>query len=547
MDHLSPADHGRGAADALTEGGTLVHAFLRRWAQDPSRPLWRERDGRWWTNAEFEEATRRAARRLLAAGLRPGDRVLWSIDPSVAALVTNVACLRAGLVLVPANPAYTEPELSAVVAATGPRGAVVDRDDRANWIRRASTQPVVVVGPELALPAARAGQSDSPSLDEHLDRVGPDDPALVGMTSGTTGAPKGAQLRQRHLLAGVASLGLAWRWAPEDRLVHCLPLFHSHGLCVGAYGTMAAGASGLLLGRFDPAAVADEAGAEGATLFFGVPTMYHRLVRSGRAGGLRGLRLCVSGSAPLPAALHAEASAAVGSTVLERYGMTETLMLTSNPYEGERRPGSVGFPLPWVEVRIDATPSDGSGGERADADMMGEVLVRGPNVFDGYLGRPEATAAAFVDAAETADGDHGGPWFRTGDLGTVDDGYLSILGRAKELIISGGYNIRPGEVEEALAGCPGVAEVAVTGTPSAEFGEEVTAWVVADGRAPSLAELAGYSERSLAPYKRPRRLHVVDTLPRTALGKVVRGRLADADAVTDVDTDDTTGAVGTTR
>ena len=426
--------------------------------------------------------------------------MLWSTAPSIEALVANVACLRAGLVVVPVNVAYSEPEVASVMACTDPRGAIVDDEERATWVRRSADGLIVV-------PVLRSTCPRWPAASALIDRARPDDPALIGMTSGTTGVPKGAVLRQRHLLAGTEALRWAWRWTPEDRLVHCLPLFHSHGLCVGAYGTMMAGASAVILGRFDPGEVAETARRQRASLFFGVPTMYHRLVGSGAASGLRGLRLCVSGSAPLPAVLHAEASAALGAPVLERYGMTETMMLTSNPYDGDRRAGTVGFPLPGVEVC---------------RDDHEEVLVRGPNVFDGYLGQPVATAAAFVEAE-----DGGPPWFRTGDLGVVRDGSLVIRGRSKELIISGGYNIHPGEVEEALARCPGVAEVAVTGTPSDEWGEVVTAWVVADGRPPTLDELCGFASGRLAPYKRPRLLRVVDRLPRNAMGKLVRSRLGE--------------------
>ncbi len=289
--------------------------------------------------------------------------------------------------------------------------------------------------------------------------------------------------------------------------MHALPVYHAHGLCVGVYGTLLAGASAVLLPGFDPARVVEAAARHRATLFFGVPTMYHRLVRSGFAEGLADLRLCVSGSAPLGRELHAEASRAIGSPVLERYGMTETLMITSNPYEGARRAGTVGFPLPGVEVAI----ADEAGKE-------GEILVRGPNVFDGYWGGPAADV--FEPAA-----DGGSAWFRTGDLGTEDDGYLVVKGRLKELVISGGHNVSPVEVEEVLAAHPRVGEVAVGGTPSDEWGEVVTAWVVPDGPAPTLAELAEWAAASLASYKVPRKLHVVDELPRNALGKVVRSRL----------------------
>jgi len=240
-------------------------------------------------------------------------------------------------------------------------------------------------------------------------------------------------------------------------------------------------------------------------MFFGVPTMYHRLVTSGRGPELAPLRLCVSGSAPLSPELNAAASAAVGSAVLERYGMTETLLLASNPYEGERRAGTVGFPLPGVDIQL-------AGGD--------EVLVRGPNVFGGYWERPASNAESF-DRSD----DGGAPWFRTGDIGADDRGYLVIRGRSKELIISGGMNVYPAEIEDVLVTHPGVVEVAVTGTQSDEWGEVVTAWIVADGSPPSLPELIEFSAPLLASYKQPRVLHVVDQLPRNALGKIVRGQL----------------------
>jgi malonyl-CoA/methylmalonyl-CoA synthetase len=297
-------------------------------------------------------------------------------------------------------------------------------------------------------------------------------------------------------------VGLAWRWTAADRLVLALPLFHAHGLCVGLHGTLLAGASAVLLPRFDVDAVLDAAREHEASLFFGVPTMYHRFAQSSRVGELARLRLCVSGSAALPAQLHRSLSELGGQQVLERYGMTETLMNVSNPYEGERRAGSVGFPLPGVELRL------GNGDE-------GEILLRGPNVFAGYWERPQATAESFVDG-----------WFRTGDLGGFDsDGYLRILGRSKELIISGGFNVYPREVEDVLLAHPGVAEVAVVGTPSDEWGELVTAFVVPTADEPTCEALDAFATERLAPFKRPRRLHFVDSLPRNALGKVLKHKL----------------------
>jgi malonyl-CoA/methylmalonyl-CoA synthetase len=311
--------------------------------------------------------------------------------------------------------------------------------------------------------------------------------------------PKRYSSTRRWPLAGCESVRLAWRWAPEDRLVLALPLFHIHGLGVGLHGTLLAGASAVLLPHFAVDAVLDAARDHAATLFFGVPTMYHRLASSPRVGELGRLRLCVSGSAPLPADLHRALAERGGQPVLERYGMTETLMNVSNPYEGERRPGSVGLPLPGVELRL----------------VDGEILVRGPNVFGGYWQRPDATARAFSSG-----------WFRTGDLASLDaDGYVRILGRSKELIISGGLNIYPREVEDVLLGHPGVEEVAVVGTPSSEWGEVVTAFIVPSGGRVAEQELKSYAAERRAAFKRPRRWHFVESLPRNALGKVLKHEL----------------------
>ena len=281
-----------------------------------------------------------------------------------------------------------------------------------------------------------------------------------------------------------------------------LPLFHVHGLGVGINGSLCAGGSIVLRRHFDASDVAEHCSAGGVSMFFGVPTMYQRLASSGTAASLSPLRLLVSGSAPLPAALANEVAGQSGQVPLERYGMTETIMLTSNPYDGPRKPGTVGFPLPGVELRL--------------APGSGEVEVRGPNVIAGYYQRPEANAEAF-----TADG-----WFRSGDLGEIDDdGYLRLAGRSKELIITGGYNVYPREVEEVLATHPGVREVAVVGRESEAWGEEVTAVIVAD-REIAVDQLREHAARELAPYKVPKRIEFADELPRNAMGKIVRGELS---------------------
>jgi malonyl-CoA/methylmalonyl-CoA synthetase len=492
--HLPPgADPGR--LDLLA-AGSLPAAWRRLAADDPGRPaLWAEGPG-WRTRGELEAAGARVAGRLARAGLAAGDRVLVSAATSMDLVAAYLGALRMGLVVVPVNTAYTEREVAHIVRDARPRAAVVDDPERGGWARAAAGGDLLVAGPEVGLP-----DGDPPPL----DGAGPGDPALLCYTSGTTGAPKGAVLAHGNLLAGAEALRLAWRWSPEDRLVLALPLFHIHGLGVGLHGTLLAGASAVLLPRFGVGIVLDAAREHEATLFFGVPTMYSRLAASPRAGELGRLRLCVSGSAPLPPSVFERLAEQAGQRVLERYGMTETIMNVSNPYDGERRPGTVGLPLPGVELRL-------AGGDE------GEVLLRGPNVFSGYWENPEATAEAFDPAG----------WFRTGDLGSFDErGYLRIEGRSKELIITGGYNVHPREVEERLLEHPGVAEAAVVGTPSEEWGEQVTAFVVpADPAAPpAREELLAFAAERLAGFKRPRVLHYVDALPRNALGKVLKHEL----------------------
>jgi malonyl-CoA/methylmalonyl-CoA synthetase len=488
--HL-PAGTDAAGVDLLAEQ-SLAAAWGRRAAAEPGRPvLWQAGRG-WLTRGELEDASRMVAARLHRAGLRPGERLAWSAATSLELVVAHLAALRLGLVTVPVNPSYSERELAHLIGDAEPRAAVVDDPSRADQVRRAAGGDVLVTSPGVYLP-------DGPV--PALDRAGPEDPALICYTSGTTGAPKGAVLSHGNLLAGAEAVCLAWRWSADDRLVLSLPLFHVHGLAVGLHGTLLAGASAVLLPRFDADAVLDAVRDHRATLFFGVPTMYTRLAASPRAAELGTLRLCVSGSAPLPSALFERLADRSGQQVLERYGMSETLMNVSNPYEGERRPGTVGLPLPGVELRL----SD-----------EGEVQLRGPNVFKGYWRDPEASAAAF-----DPDG-----WFRSGDLGRLDEhGYLRIEGRSKELVITGGYNVHPREVEEVLQAHPAVAEVAVTGTPSEEWGEVVTAWVVPARQPPTPDELLAFAAERLAPYKRPRLVRFVDALPRNALGKVQRHEL----------------------
>lgn len=485
----------------LTAGGSLAAAFVAQWQRAPDRPALRDIDGHWLTGAELEARSAEVAHRLTAAGLQPGERVLLCAASSAALVLAYVGALRAGLVVAPVNPAYTRTEVERLVRAANPAAALLDSAERADWVRRASRPGVRIAGVDLVELPRVSGAPGEPLAGDH---AGAGDPALLLYTSGTTGAPKGALLSHGNLLASARAVTLAWRWSPEDRLLLALPLFHMHGLGVGINGSFVAGGQLILRPGFDPGDVVEQCCApDPPTMFFGVPAMYARLAAEG--GGLAtlaDLRLLVSGSAPLPPALADRVAADTGQLPLERYGMTETVMLTSNPIDGPRKPGKVGLPLPGVELRLAAGD--------------GEVQVRGPNVLSSYDGNAAADGEAF-----TEDG-----WFRTGDLGELDeDGHLRLAGRSKELIISGGFNVHPREVEEVLAEFPGVREVAVVGRPSERWGEAVTAVVVPERAGVSADALRSFAAERLAPYKVPKAVEFLDALPRNALGKIVRGKL----------------------
>jgi len=471
-------------------GRTLPEVWAGRWAARPDAPVLI--DG--WEGTRRVDAATLGARTAAVAtalaerGVAPGDRVLWCARATLPSIEALLGVLRSGAVLVPVSPSATGPEIDHVVVDAGPVLALCDRERPDAF----SAGPVVMGVDELAAAAAAAAARTAPGA---CPIRRPGDDALIVYTSGTTGKPKGAVHTHASLLAGTAALLTAWDWAPEDRLVLCLPLFHVHGLCAGLFGTLAAGASAVVFDRFDEGAVLGA--APSGTMFFGVPTMYHRLAATGEATALARLRLCVSGSAPLAPDLW-HRLAADGVVVLERYGMTETLLTLSNPLAGERRPGSVGLPLPGVEAAVDD----------ADDSGIGELLVRGAPLCRGYWGRNDVVS---------------GDWFATGDLVSVArDGYVTIRGRRTELIITGGHNVYPAEVEAVLSRHPGVIEVAVVGAPSAEWGESVVAYVVGDPDLDSLHELAA---AELAPFKCPRQVRLIDALPRNALGKVVRGDL----------------------
>jgi malonyl-CoA/methylmalonyl-CoA synthetase len=518
------ATHGfTGEAVDLIAAGSLPAAWTKQWARNPQAPVLLDyphgdpgiarasfggsvdEAPQWITAGELDALTRDAALRFAAAGVVRGDRIVMSCAPSVNLIVAHVGALRLGAIVVPVNPAYSATEVARVFDVAKPTIALAD--DPARMVSTIGLS-FVSVSSHNELPTLTAS---SPSIE--LDVSAPDDPAMLMFTSGTTGAPKGVVLSHGNILSSAEALRISWRWTTSDRLVLALPLFHMHGLGVCVHGTLLAGASAVVVEPFGVDSVLDAAAEQQATLLFAVPTMWVRIAASPRVGELAGLRLCVSGSAPLSSETW-EALAVHGhQRILERYGMTETVMNISNPYEGDRRAGSVGLALPGVEVRL--LPS-GSG------DEPGEIVLRGPNVLSSYWERPDATAEAF-----TEDG-----WFKTGDLGQFDpDGYLRIVGRSKELIIAGGFNVYPREVEETLASHELVREAAVVGQPHAEWGETVVAFVVLHDHVPPADEpeiresLLAHAAEHLAKYKRPREIHFQTELPRNALGKIIRSAL----------------------
>ncbi|MFD7609503.1 acyl-CoA synthetase [Streptomyces sp. NPDC059828] len=471
-------------------------------AAAPDRPALRFGD-RSLTYGELATAARALAGRIAGAG-----RIAVWATPTLETAVGVVAALLAGVPAVPLNPKTGERELSHIVGDSTPSVVLAAPDDELpSVLARLKRLDITVTetGADAELP---------PEPDD------PEAPALIVYTSGTTGAPKGAVLPRRAITATLDALAEAWAWTGDDVLVHGLPLFHVHGLILGILGPLRRGGEVRHLGKFSAEGVARELGA-GGTMLFGVPTMYHRLAEAlvgdpELTKALAGARLLVSGSAALPVYDHERIAAGTGRRVIERYGMTETLMSTSVPVDGEARPGSVGVPLRAVGLRL--VEEDGSEITSYDGETVGEIQVKGPSLFTGYLNRPDATAAAF-------DGD----WFRTGDMAVRDaDGSVRIVGRkATDLIKSGGYKIGAGEIENALLDHPGVREVAVTGEPDTDLGERVVAWVVAADpeRPPSAEALADHVAAQLAPHKRPRTVRYVESLPRNDMGKILKRAL----------------------
>ncbi|HVH63446.1 MAG TPA: AMP-binding protein [Candidatus Dormibacteraeota bacterium] len=467
--------------------GTLARELL-----PPGGQLVLRAGDRHVTREQLKNEAERVAGGLAAQGLAPGDRVGIYAASSLDWVIAYLGVIRAGGVVVAMNPEYHAAEAEHILRDSQPLAVIADAP-RAEIARTLGARIV----PLEQLP--RAGAPPMPALT-------PESPAAILYTSGTTGRPKGAVIDHGAFLAQGRGAVEVWRWTSRDILVHALPLFHLHGLGMGLHGTLLSGASATLV-PFTPAAVVAELTREDeakGTMLFGVPSMYQRLCDwlDEHPADLSGVRIFVCGSAPLPPALFERCTRLLGQSPVERYGITEGGIVVTNPCDGPRQPGRVGFPFPGVEVKL---------GEQD------EVLLKGGQVFKGYWRNPQATAEVF-----TPDG-----WFRTGDVGEIgEDGSLAIRGRIKELIISGGFNVYPREVELVLEEHPAVLEVAVAGIPSDKWGEEVTAFVVPSGSGSEIeSELIAYARERLAHYKCPKRVVVVDELPRNAMGKVQRSLL----------------------
>jgi len=473
-------------------------------------------DGRVWSYGDVERASGRIANLLVALGLKPGDRVAVQVEKTPEALVLYLATLRAGMVFLPLNPAYQKKEIEYFLGDAQPGLFVCRPQNRAlagELARQLGVRHVLELGDDGggSLIAAAAPHADAFRTITRKGR----DLASILYTSGTTGRSKGAMLSHLNLAANARVLHAYWHFQPGDVLLHMLPIYHVHGLFVACHCVLLNGSAMLFEPKFDTARALRL--LPEATVFMGVPTYYVRLLCEPgfNRACCANMRLFVSGSAPLLKETFDEFKSRSGHTILERYGMTEGGMFTSNPYWGERRGGSVGFPLPGMRIRIESTT-----GKPTRVDQVGHLLVKGDNVFCGYWRMPEKIREEF-----TADG-----YFRTGDMGKRDAaGYISIVGRSKDLIISGGLNIYPKEIEELLDALPGVAESAVIGLPHSDFGEAVTAVVVRKkntiGAALNEAGIVAALRDELANFKLPKRVYFVENLPRNAMGKVLKSKL----------------------
>ncbi|MCP4380023.1 MAG: malonyl-CoA synthase [Hyphomicrobiales bacterium] len=472
-------------------------------------------DGRTITYGEMIDRSAQYARVLTEMGLQPGDRVAVQAAKSVDVILLYLGVIRAGGVYLPLNDAYTPAEVAYFLGDAEPTILVIDPEAAEIIAPVADTAGVshVVSLTTGSISIAAAVESAS-TMFQDVARSS-DDLAALLYTSGTTGRSKGAMLTHGNLVSNARALKTTWQFDCNDVLIHALPIFHTHGLFVAINVTLLSGSAMIVLPKFDAEAIADLVSE--ATCLMGVPTFYTRLLANGglTRANCADMRLFISGSAPLLAGTHHEFERTTGHAIVERYGMTETNMIASNPYDGERRAGTVGFPLPGVAIRLVAADT----GEAVEPGGIGVIEVKGPNVFSGYWRMPDKTRAEF-----RADG-----YFVTGDLGEIDqDGYLAIVGRGKDLIISGGLNVYPKEVETVIDTLAGVAESAVIGIPHTDFGEAVVAVVVPeDGARPGGDDLMTALATRLARFKQPKAILFVDSLPRNTMGKIQKNILRD--------------------
>ena len=499
----------------MPESNDLYSQLSRNWS-NPHKTFLTTKDGKTWTYADIEAGSARMANALVSAGVEPGDRVAVQTDKSPEAILLYLGCLRAGAVYLPLNTAYTLSELEYFFTDAEPAMVVVrpaKYEEIAPLTQRLGIKHCVTLGTDATgtLIDMTNGQSE---VFAGVPRSAQDIAAIL-YTSGTTGRSKGAMLTHGNLASNAQALTQYWEFTEDDVLIHALPIFHVHGLFTATNVILNANASMIFLPKF----VADDIFEvlPKASAMMGVPTFYVRLIQDERLTpkATEHMRLFVSGSAPLLAETHRAFTAKTGHKILERYGMTETGMNTSNPYDGERVPGAVGFPLPGVLLRI----TDAETGAELPQGDIGMIEVKGPNVFKGYWRMPDKTAAEFRD-----DG-----YFITGDLGKIDDkGYVHIVGRGKDLVISGGYNVYPKEIESQIDEMDGVVESAVIGVPHPDFGEGVAAVVVVeDGASVTEADVLAHLKGKLASFKMPKRVVFVDAFPRNTMGKVQKNILRD--------------------
>jgi len=495
---------------------SIAEAFGKTFRKFPGK-MSIDFNGRQVSFSDLDATTNRIANRLMELGVEKGDRVAQYVPNSLELIYNTVSSFKLGAIVVPMNVAFKEREIAYFLQDSGAKAIVTDRARLPvleNVLEELpSLEHVIVVDRDAGdyIPFSELVHHDN---DETPDvDIDDEDGAIIFYTSGTTGRPKGALLTQRSVTSNLQALREAWRWTEDDLFLLTLPMFHIHGLGVGLCGSIYTGCSTIVRSKFDAADVLNTIQNRKVTLFMGVPTMYFRMLEVPDCGkfDVSSMRLFTSGSAPLSKELFAKIHETFGHRILERAGMSESMMNYSNPYDEQRRPGTVGFPLPGVEARIvDKNFND------VQVNAEGEIVIRGPNLLKEYWRNEEATRKAFENG-----------WFRTGDICKRDeDGYICIVGRSKDIIISGGVNLYPREIEEVVESIPAVKEAAVVGVPDEEFGESVKACIVLeDGAELSEEEVIAYCRERMASFKKPKHVEFLDALPKNAMGKIVKDRL----------------------